>query len=266
MNFIKQNEKKITDFILKYNSDENFKEKVERKYFVKPYELAMYEIYALEEILRYGDKNIFNDLKKICDKNKDIKLSIINDYITLLSNDIMILNYKLEQLRDDPDSLNNFEKDILKIYFNKTLEDLYKKSYTDPKETHDKLCDEMFNYDPLNPILFGSVKEIKLTLINLFIGEAIFNFLEEKEFKPIKLRQKERGLIADIDKEILFEILYPLVSEDYEKIEEMVNNRLIKVLFNIKLGKGEEAFSEYLKYNTNISIEEILEYGKNKKK
>ena len=38
----------------------------------------------------------------------------------------------------------------------------------------------------------------------------------------------------------------------------MVNNRYGKVKFDVLLGKGEEAFSEYSKYNTNISFSEIF--------
>lgn len=61
MKFLEEQEKEIYDFMLKYNSDFSFKEKVDNKYVNESSDLSIFEIYALEEILRVGDRFYFNN-------------------------------------------------------------------------------------------------------------------------------------------------------------------------------------------------------------
>ena len=60
MNFNDYQSKIIYDFIIKYNSDEEFKTNVQNLYDNEISKLSILNIYTLEEILRYGNKGIFN--------------------------------------------------------------------------------------------------------------------------------------------------------------------------------------------------------------
>ena len=42
------------------------------------------------------------------------------------------------------------------------------------------------------------------------------------------------------------------------QFKQMIDNRYIKVKMDLLMGKGELAFEPYLKFNTNISSNEIL--------
>lgn len=61
MNFTKQEEANINEFLIKYNQDIKFKDNVERKYNEEIHALSILHIYALEEIIRFGKKNIYNN-------------------------------------------------------------------------------------------------------------------------------------------------------------------------------------------------------------
>ena len=66
MNFNEQQSKEIYEFIMKYNMDEEFKNKIQQLYDNNTYQLSILQIYALEEILRHGAKGIFNKFHKKC--------------------------------------------------------------------------------------------------------------------------------------------------------------------------------------------------------
>ena len=84
--------------------------------------------------------------------------------------------------------------------------------------------------------------------------------LELPAMKPVKARQKEFGMIANIDKPLIIEkIREVFLSQDsMSQFKQTIDNRYVKVKMALLLGKGEEAFEQYLKYNTNISMYIII--------
>ena len=64
MEFNERQSKLVQDFIMKYNLEEEYKNSVQKLYDEEPYKLSILYIYVLEEILRYGNKSLFNSFKK----------------------------------------------------------------------------------------------------------------------------------------------------------------------------------------------------------
>ena len=69
MKFNMAQQQQIYEFIMKYNSDESFKDKVEELYFENPGMLSILEIYALEEIIQFGNNGIYNSLLELQENN-----------------------------------------------------------------------------------------------------------------------------------------------------------------------------------------------------
>lgn len=200
MKFLEEQEKQIYEFILKYKSDFKFREEIDRKYFNEQDSLSILEIYALEEILRVGNKSYFikfvNRLKEKYNKEE----------ITV---DIIVKNY---------------------------------------------------GYDNKNKILTQTENEIKNTLTNILFGELIFDILDKVKFQEIKFRQKEPGVIANIDKEIIINELQRGFKYNFDKVSTIVEDMYY---FLIKHGGIDSSyFKKYLKYNTNISSKEIMDIKK----
>lgn len=256
MEFNEKQTKEIHEFIMKYNTEEEFKNNIEQLYDHNLYRLSILYIYALEEVLRYGTKNIFHlfiEIKEACSNNQAVDL--YDEFIHLFCNDINFRQYKMQQLKDSPETLSQLEMFAFTLI----------SSSDDQKEQiHEEMTDEL-EYDPYNPVLYSTDSQIRETLQNLFFGEFIYDILELPSMRPIKVRQKEKGRIANIDKPFIIEKIQNVVfQEDFlSKLKQIVDNRFVKVKMDILLGKGEKAFEQYLKFNTNISSNEILESDKN---
>ena len=69
MNFTDNQQKEIYEFITKYNKDDNYKKEINDLYENNTYKLSILQIYALEEVLRFGTKNIFNEFLKTIGDN-----------------------------------------------------------------------------------------------------------------------------------------------------------------------------------------------------
>ena len=123
----------------------------------------------------------------------------------------------------------------------------------------EKMTDEL-EYDQYNPILYSTDNQIRETLTNLFFGEFIHQILELPNMKPIKVRQKENGRIANIDKPFIIEKIQDVISNQNSifQLKKIIDARFVEVKMNLLLGKEEQAFEKYLKFNTNISSNEIL--------
>ena len=115
-------------------------------------------------------------------------------------------------------------------------------------------------YDPYNPILYATDNQIRETLENLFFGEFIHKMLELPTMKSIKARQKENGRIANVDKPFIIKKIQSVISgqSSISQFKQTIDSRYVKVKMDLLLGKGELAFEQYLKFNTNISSNEIL--------
>ena len=251
MNFSEEQSQSIYEFIMKYNADEEFRNNIQNLYENKVGELSILHIYALEEILRYGNKGLFKQFLEVKGENKEEKaIEVFNSFMDLLKNDESFKQYKMEQLKKFPETLSDLEMFAFK---------LLSRSQSKKEEMHKELTDEL-EYDSLNPILFSTDYEIRETLENLFIGEFIYQLLEEPAMKPVKVRQKEAGMIANKDKPLIIEKVKVAFSapNSMSQFKQIIDNRFVKVKFAILTGKGTEAFDEYKRFNTNISINEVL--------
>ena len=251
MNFNEKQSKEIYEFIMRYNSEKEFKNNIQNLYDNEISKLSILHIYALEEILRYGTKGVFNKfIESKGAHTEDQAVDLFDGFIKLLNDDPNFKQYKMEQLKNSPETLSAIE--MLAFQLISTTK-------SQKKQMHEEMTDEL-EYDPLNPILYSTDKQIRETLENLFFGEFIHQMLELPTMKPIKVRQKENGRIANIDKPLIIEKIKKVVLTEgsLSQFKQAIDNRYVKVKMAILMGKGEEAFEQYLKYNTNISSYEIL--------
>lgn len=243
--------KQISEFIVKYNSDEEYKIEVQQTYDNNPYKLPILYVYALEELLRYGTKGIFKKFLEIKGEYPTSQAAnLYDEFIKLLDENKSFEQYKIEQLAETPETLSEIEKFAFCII---------SKSSDKKEQMHEEMADNL-EYDPFTPILYSTDNLIRKTLENLLLGEFIHKMLEMPEMKPIKARQKENGRIANIDKEYIIEkIKTDLLSDVFmSQFKKIIDSRYVKVKMALLLGKGANAFDEYLKYNTNISTNEIF--------
>ncbi len=251
MNFNEKQSKEIYEFIMRYNSDEEFKNNIQQIYDNNTHKLSILRIYTLEEVLRYGEKGIFNKfLTAKGTYSEECAVDLYDGFIKLLSEDINFKHYKMQQLKESPETLSAME------LFAFTL---ISSSDNQKGQIHEEVADEL-EYDPYNPILYSTDKQIRETLENLFFGEFIHQILELPAMKPIRDREKEDGRIANSDKPFIIEKIQTIIFEQnsLSQLKKIIDSRFVRVKMDLLLGKGELAFEQYLKFNTNISSNEIL--------
>lgn len=245
---------------MRYSLEEDFRNNIQNLYDNEIGKLSIIEIYTLEEILRYGNKGIFNKfIESKGTYTESQAVDLFNGFISLLNEDVNFKNYKIEQFQNSPETLSALEMFIFELIIpteNKETEN--------DKETKSDKKEEKLEYDPFNPILYSTDGRIRETLESLFLGEFIHKILELPNMKHIRDRQIEKGRIANIDKPfVISKVQEAVLSEVYmAQFKQVIDNRYVKVKMAILLGKGEEAFKEYVQYNTNISSSEVL--GKEK--
>lgn len=247
MNFNQEQSELIYQFIMSYNSDEDFKNNVQSKYDNEICKLSILDIYALEEILRYGNKKIYKEFVEARGTyTEDQAANLFDEFIELLKRDAEFKEYKTQQLASNPETLSRIEILAFRLI--------------DMSQSKSSRLHEDIEYDPFNPILYSTDNQIKQTLENLFFGELIHEMLELPSMNSIRTRQKENGRIANIDKPYIIEKIQELLcqQEYYTQFQKVIDNRFLKIKMNILLGKGETAFEQFLKFNTNISANEIL--------
>ena len=255
MKFNEKQEQAVNEFIMKYNSDEEFRNEVQDLYDNEIGRLAILQIYALEELLRYGNKGMFKRfLESKGESTEEEAVELVDGFRKLLDEDPSFKQYKMEQLKKYPDTLSDLEM------FAFTL---ISRSQSEKVKMHKELTDEL-EYDPINPILFSTDYEIRETLENLLIGEFIHKLLELPAMKPAKVRQKEEGMIASVDKKDIIEQVRSVVCTPNSmcQFKSVIDNRYVEVKFALLAGKGASAFDQYIKFNTNISINEVFEIEK----
>lgn len=251
MNFNNDQQKIIYEFKIKYDSGEQFRKMAQELYDNKLSQLSILHIYALEEVLRYGTKEIYK--KFLVTKgtySEEQAVNLFDGFIRLLNEDENFKQYKLEQLKMNPETLSTME-----IFAFELINHSAKKEENASKKTTEKL-----KYDALNPILYGDGKQIRETLENLYFGEMIHDKLEHPTMKPIKDRQKESGMIASTDKPFIIKEMQELIlmNNFISKFDREIKVRYFKVSLNLMNGKREDAFEPFLKFNTNISANEIF--------
>lgn len=250
MSFNENQSKQIYDFVMQYNSDEGFKNSNEELYNKAPEKMSILNIYALEEILRYGNKELYSKfIKTKGDISDEQAVELYDGFIQLLANDENFRHYKLEQLSNNPETLSAMELFALSLI-----------NMSEVKSKESKKEESELEYSPLCPILFSTDEQIRETLETLFLGEFIHNMLDLPEMIKIKNRQKVNGVIATIDKPIIIRKVQDILfgKDGMAQFQQEVDNRYVRVKMALLLGKGKEVFAPYLKYNTNISVAEIL--------
>jgi len=249
MHINKEQAQEVNEFILKYNADKKFKEETEEEYNNNPEQLSILVIYALEEILRFGDKGIYKKfLIEMEGINEEKAIDQYKSFLKLYKTDENFRYYKSLQLKERPETLSKIENFAFSMII---------KNQIDPKKLHEELTDQL-EYSSLNPIKNGNDDEIKETLTNLIFGELILEILELPEMKPIKVRQKQIGMVADIDKPTVIDAVQKAISGSEDKLVQAVETLFIATKFNILIDQT-NPFKEYLKFNTNISAREIYE-------
>ncbi len=98
MNFNTTQVDHITEFIMQYNEDEDFKLTAQQNYDEDLKKLSILEIYALEEVLRYGSKAFYKRfLETKGDMPEDVAAKTYDEFVLLLLNDASFMQYKREQ-------------------------------------------------------------------------------------------------------------------------------------------------------------------------
>ena len=251
MKFNEKQTQKIYDFLMNYNLDDEHKKEIENLYDNDINKLSILFIYALEEILRYGNKSLFAKFVEVNDISNDKIYDFYDEFIKLINENDEFKKYKLEQLNNNPETLSRIEMFALSLINNT--------SYNEPKKDETVYVGEIL-FDDYNPILYGNDSQIRETLGNLLIGELVFKILDSPKMKDVKLRQIKPGIIDLNDKKLIINEIKTLFSnlKEKEEFNQVLENRFSKVKLNILVGKKEEAFMDYLKYNTNISVKDIF--------
>lgn len=248
MLFNEEQTKTIYEIIMKYNTEFEYRDIVENKYQNNKTELSILEIYALEQVLRYGTDNLFQQFQEsVKESSLEQSVKLYDDFIQLLREDENFKKYKLDQFKTVPETLSEIEIFIFKLL---TVKEEKKAS----QENQAKLT-----YDEFNPIRYKTDNQIRTTIENLLFGKFIIKALELPNMQAIRNRQKVPGLIATEDKPLVINEIRKLLFEDLDLYKSKVDEIFCRVKFQLLLGKGEESFGEYLNYNTNISSDEIFD-------
>lgn len=237
----------ITEFIVKYNSDLEFQEKMQELYDNDISKLSILDIYALEEILRYGVKGIFDKFIQAKGKDTDEQaVKLFDSLIKLLLDNDQFREYKLEQLELNPEMISEMELLAFNLIQYKFIKE----------EAEEVEVEEELEYDDYIGILYSTDKEIRATLGNLFFGQFILEMLEMPSMKEIKERQKEKGLIANVDKGFILSKIEEMLNNEQALIQykKVIDARYTKVKMNILLGQSDTAFNEFIQYRTNIDV------------
>ncbi len=247
MKFDEMQEKEIYEFLLKYNQDEEFRNDVERKYNEEIHELSILYIYALEEIIRFGKKNIFNNYIKINDSESN--LEFYDMFMNRLTHDVEFSKSKIFDMKN----VTNIEAFIIQTFL-KCVAD--KNNFEIKVKTSEEL-----NYDPLNKLAYSNDEELKETIKNSILGANIHSIVD-KIFPFLKKKQYKSGQFSKESKAFLTDFLRAVIPDLKDDIEKKAAFLLDVVKANLALGGAKELLEIFNKYNTNISYEEV--YGKNK--
>ena len=232
MEFSEQQENRINKILYEYCHNEEYRKALCEKYDTESYGLSILEIYVLEELLTYGNKNIYKTYTTI-DQNQN-KLEFYDDFMQRLLTDKDFCKRKLIGLEKLPNNQMFIIGIILKTVAEKNNIEIY---------------------DPYNQILNNSEEEFRDTLKNLFLGCLILDIVDTCPIKGM-FEQRARGQFSKESKEKIISILRNICPDVKDKIEESVDKimnvtkRAYFISFNWNIGK------------TNISFEEV--YGKTK--
>lgn len=251
----------INDFMIRYNSNMEYKEQIQEAYDNDIHTLSMLEVYALEEVLLYGTKGLFK--KFLASKENLTEEQAINTYdmfMNCFNTDATFASVKTQQLETAPETLSKIELFAFELIRSsmKKVEEVEEDVESIPDVEIYEEC------DPLNPILFDTDRHIKDTIENLLIGQFINTAILRPEYQEIGKRQQDPGVFLKDDKQKLIELVRDSLKKgnNGQMFKNTVDNKYAKIKMAILLGKGEDAFGEDVRFNTNISSSEV--FGKEK--
>lgn len=247
MKWNQKQEAEIYNFTQQYFKDQTFAQTYQQLYDKKPYQLSILQIYALEHILRYGTKDIYNRALEVMDDvSEEQMIELYESFLSLLNHNADFRQYKMQQFQETPQSLSSIERFIFQFILH---------SYEQENRQSSTL-----EYDPYTPILYSNDKEIRTTLENLLFGELIHKMLNLPEMQGIKAQQKMPGRIANTDKQIIIERIQTFISQPgiINQMQQTIDQRYARVKMSLLLGNGMNSFEPYAAYNTNISAQEIV--------
>lgn len=248
-----ENDKKTLGEIIKlYNENTKFKEYICERYDTNPASLRVLELYVLEEIVRYGNKDYYNKIASL-NPNSEKALKDYSDFIDKCKNDKEFETLKMRIYKNNRENLNPVEVfAISMILKDKDREKEYK--YID------------FDYDDYPDIKYGNDKEIRETVSNIYFAILIYRLLNEckdpiilKELKPVIEHQKEPGLIASSDKPLLLNFLRECISDNYEIIGNHIDEMYNQVKSFLMFGFKENSFKLLSNRKSNVTAREIFD-------
>lgn len=167
MNFNEEQVKQVYTFMTKYNADETFKESVQQMYDEEVYQLSIMDIYALEEVLLYGNKEIYKKFMETKGEYNDSQAAeLFDQFITLLADNEDFRQNKIDQWVSAPDTLSDMENFIFNLM------------YSEPEETEKE----------------DEVIEVEAEIIDDNTSKDDFNNDRLKEFLENMERRKEENL------------------------------------------------------------------------
>lgn len=255
MNFNETQSTIIYNIVMKYNSDVDFSIAIQNLYNTEPLKLSILEIYAIEEVLRFGTKGLYNRFSET--KGNFSESQAVEQYdafIKLLNEDTNFNQYKKEQLKNAPESLSKMEI----FAFSLMIKDKKEKTKNNDEE---KIKEEnKLEYDPLNPILYATDQQIRETLENLLMGEFIGKILELPSMQSVKSRQKKDGRIANIDKQTIIDKIKIAISDNMAmyQFKQKIDTMYLNVKLRVLTDNNESSFELYSHFNTNISANEVF--------
>lgn len=250
--FSEMDKKIIGEIIKLYNENTKFKERLNNLYDNNPAKLKLLELYALEDIIRYGDKSYYNRLIKLGNNQENI-ISEYNEFLDKCKNDN---KYELSKMRDYKNNRKNL-KPVEAFAINLLLKDNEKK--------HDyKYID--YDYDDYVELKYSTDKEIRESISNVFFADIIgslskknVNPIIKNEIGSIIEHQKKPGLIASVDKPKMLDFLRELISYDYKGVMEGIDLMSEQAKFYLACGFQEKTFDFFSKYRSNISAREVFD-------
>lgn len=228
--------KKINTFLWNYDQNEEFRKEKESNYDIEPYKLSILEIYALEEIKRYGDKNIYSSYLALRDDNTDLE-DHLGFYEYFRNRITTNLEFAIKKY-SDIHHLSQNEAFII----NMILQSVAKR-------------ENIELYDPFNPILTSNEEETIKTIKNHTIG-IIALLISDRH--PNMFKQRERGQFSKESKKELIEIL-----KNWPGLQERIDKEIDEVF--LQPGPSIKLVCINWNNNTNISYDEVFEDSKKPK-
>lgn len=244
MEFNEMQEKRINKILYEYCHNEEYRKTLCEKYDNATYELSILEIYILEEIVTYGNRNIYRTYITI-DQSQN-RIEFYDDFLQRLLTDKNFCKRKLIGFEKLPQNQMFIIGVILKNVVEKNNIEIY---------------------DPYNQILNGNEEEFKMTLKNAQLGWHILNIVDHCSNKD-EFKYRGRGQFSKESKEKIIDILregLPTLKYEIEASIELLMYMMSKKnnssdLDNISYG----IVIDWNQGRTNISFDEV--YGKTKNK